>query len=37
MSVMSPDVRERNRRILRIILAVMATLVVSSFMVGIRW
>ena len=37
MSVMSPDVRERNRRILRIILGVMATLIAASFMVGIKW
>ena len=37
MSVATPDLRDRNRRVLRIILAVMATLVVSSFMVGIRW
>lgn len=37
MSVMTPDVRERNRRVLRIILGVMAALVTASFMVGIRW
>jgi len=37
MSVMSPDVRERNRRVLRIILGVMVTLIAASFMVGIKW
>ena len=31
------DLRERNRRVLRIALGVMAVLVFSSFMVGIRW
>jgi len=31
------DLRERNQRVLRIILAVMATLILSAFMVGIRW
>jgi hypothetical protein len=31
------NLHERNRRVLRIILAVMATLVIASFMVGIRW
>jgi hypothetical protein len=37
MSVMAPDTRERNRLVLRVILGVMATLVIASFMVGIRW
>lgn len=37
MSVMAPDTRDRNRRVLRIILAAVATLIVASFMVGIRW
>lgn len=31
------DIHERNRRVVRIILAVMAALVIASFMVGIRW
>jgi hypothetical protein len=31
------DLRARNRRVLRVILAVMAALVLASFMVGIRW
>ena len=37
MSVITPDLRDRNRRVLRIILGVMASLVAASFMVGIRW
>jgi hypothetical protein len=37
MSMVTPDFRDRNRRVLRIILAVMATLIFASFMVGIRW
>jgi len=37
MSVLLPDHRQRNRIVLRIILGVMATLVVASFLVGIRW
>ena len=28
---------DRNRRVLRVILAVMGTLIFASFMVGIRW
>jgi hypothetical protein len=31
------ELRQRNRRVLRIILAVMGTLVFASLMVGIRW
>jgi hypothetical protein len=31
------DLRDRNRRVLRVILAIMATLVLAAFMVGIRW
>jgi hypothetical protein len=31
------DLRERNRRVLWIILAGMAILIIASFMVGIRW
>ena len=37
MSMLVPDHRQRNRFVLRIILSVMAALVVSSFLVGIRW
>jgi hypothetical protein len=31
------DPRERNRRLLRVLLGIMATLIVASFLVGIRW
>jgi len=31
------DLRERNRWVLGIVLAVMGLLVLASFMVGIRW
>ena len=31
------DLHERNRKVLRIVLAVMSLLVFASFMVGIRW
>jgi hypothetical protein len=31
------DIRDRNRRVLRVIFAVMGTLIVASFLVGIRW
>ena len=31
------DLGERNRRLVRILLAVMAALIVASFLVGIRW
>jgi hypothetical protein len=35
---MSPvALRERNRRVLWVLLAVMATLMTGSLMVGIRW
>ena len=37
MNMLVPDHRQRNRFVLRIILSVMAALVVSSFLVGIRW
>ena len=37
MSVVTPELRDRNRRVLRIILGVMATLITASFMVGIKW
>ena len=29
--------RDRNRRLVRILLAIMATLVVASLLVGVRW
>jgi hypothetical protein len=31
------NLRERNRWIVRMLLAVIATLVVAAFLVGIRW
>lgn len=37
MSLLVPDHRQRNRLVLRIILGVVGALVVSSFLVGIRW
>ena len=37
MSVAVPDLRDRNRRVLWIILGGMALLVIAAFMVGIRW
>lgn len=31
------DLRERNRRVVRVLLAMMGTLILGSLMVGIRW
>ena len=31
------DFRDRNRRLLRVLLAIMGTLIVASLLVGIRW
>jgi hypothetical protein len=31
------DARERNRRLLRVLLMIMATLAVASLLVGVRW
>lgn len=31
------DLRERNRRVVWVLLAVMGTLILGSLMVGIRW
>lgn len=31
------DFRERNRRVVRVLLTIMATLIVASLLVGIRW
>lgn len=31
------DLRERNRRVLLVLLAIMATLLVAGLLVGIRW
>jgi len=38
MSAIEPDEhRDRNRRLLRVLLMIMATLVVASLLVGVRW
>jgi hypothetical protein len=37
MSAIVDDLTRRNHRLLSIILAVVATLVVASLLVGIRW
>jgi hypothetical protein len=37
MSFMSPQTSERNRRVVRVLLGVVAVLIVASIMVGIRW
>ncbi len=31
------DFGQRNRRVLRVLLAIIATLLVAGFLVGIRW
>jgi hypothetical protein len=37
MSVLMSDLPDRNRRLRRVLLALVAALVVASFLVGIRW
>jgi hypothetical protein len=37
MSHTMADLDDRNRRVRRILLAIVAALVVASFLVGIRW
>jgi hypothetical protein len=42
MSVLMPatddgQLRDRNRRLVRVLLAIMAALIVASLLVGIRW
>ena len=37
MTVTGADVRDRNRRVLRILLAVMSTLALATLLVGVRW
>lgn len=32
-----PDLRERNQRVLRVLLAIVVALVLGTFLVGIRW
>lgn len=31
------DLGERNRRVVRVLLTIMATLIVASLLVGVRW
>ena len=37
MSMVMSDLDDRNRRVRRVLLAIVALLVVVSFLVGIRW
>jgi hypothetical protein len=37
MSALMTDLEDRNRRLRRILLGIVAALVVASFLVGIRW
>jgi hypothetical protein len=37
MSTVMTGLDERNRRLRRLLLAIVAVLVVASFLVGIRW
>ena len=38
MSALQPDdAGDRNRRLLRVLLMIMATLIVASLLVGVRW
>jgi hypothetical protein len=37
MSVAMDSLAERNRLVRRILLGIVATLVIASFLVGIRW
>ena len=34
---MERDFRDRNRRVVRVLLTIMAALIVASLLVGIRW
>jgi hypothetical protein len=36
-AVTRDDLRERNRRLVRVLLAIVAALLVGSLLVGIRW
>ena len=36
-AIVHDEMEQRNRRVLRILLAVMVTLVLASLLVGIRW
>jgi hypothetical protein len=37
MSTLMTDLGDRNRRLRRILLGIVAALVIASFLVGIRW
>jgi hypothetical protein len=37
MSAVMADLTDRNRRLRRILLGIVAALVIASFLVGIRW
>jgi hypothetical protein len=37
MTVPGADVRDRNRRVLRLLLGVMGTLALATLLVGVRW
>ena len=38
VQMMEPgDLRDRNRRLVRVLLVIMAILIVASLLVGIRW
>jgi hypothetical protein len=37
MSAVMSDLTDRNRRLRRILLGIVAALVIASFLVGIRW
>jgi hypothetical protein len=37
MSTVMPDLDDRNRVVRRVLLAIVALLLIASFMVGIRW
>ena len=37
MSTAMEEFRERNRLVVRVLLTIMATLIVASLLVGVRW
>jgi hypothetical protein len=37
MTALMSDLADRNRRLRRILLGIVAALVIASFLVGIRW
>ena len=36
-TVTGPDLEAKNRRVLRVLLAIVAALLISALLVGIRW